>query len=397
MREPPEELATLRQAGLLRELRRIDPAAPPLIRLDGRDLVNFASNDYLGLSAHPALREAARVALDRFGAGTGASRLISGSFSIHHQLEEHLAALKKRGAALTFANGYGAAVGVLTALAGRDDTLILDKLCHASLIDGARLSGATLRVYPHNNLEHLERLLTSIRARTPAGSRLIIVTESIFSMDGDRAGLPQIIELAERHEALLLVDEAHALGVAGPRGLGVIEELGLECRVPLQMGTLGKALGSAGGYLVADRPWIDLLVNKARSFIYSTAPPPAQVAAALAGLEVLTSAEGADLRHALRRNLSRLAGLTGLPPPPGAIVPLVIGSNERALAASRDLLEAGFFVPAIRFPTVPRHTARLRLTVSAAHDDAQITALAGHLHAREIGDNSSGRGAQDPQ
>ncbi|MDB4392874.1 8-amino-7-oxononanoate synthase [Akkermansiaceae bacterium] len=263
-----EELDHLREKGLLRNLRRVSSPARPLVTIGGRELVNFSSNDYLGLSRHPALVEAASDALLKYGTGSTASRLVCGSLDIYHELEETIAQLKKTEAALSFANGYATAMGTIPALVGKGDTVILDKLSHACLIDAAKLSDATLRVFPHNDLAKLERLLGT------ATGRVLVVTESVFSMDGDLAPLAEIVELKERFGALLLLDEAHAIGVLGPTGQGLAEALGAQEKVDFQMGTLGKAIGSAGGYLAASQEWIDLLINKARSFIYSTAPHP---------------------------------------------------------------------------------------------------------------------------
>ena len=355
-----KELDELREQGLLRSLRKIASPRPPLVELDGRTLVNFSSNDYLGLSQHPALVAAAQKALTTYGTGSTASRLVCGSLDLAHELEEKIATLKKTEAAITFANGYATAMGSIPAIVGKGDTVILDKLSHACLIDAAKLSGATLRVFPHNHLGKLEKLLSA------ATGRVLIVTESVFSMDGDLCPLAEIIDLKERFGAHLLLDEAHALGVLGNNGMGLAEELGLQERIDFQMGTLGKALGSAGGYLAASREWIDLLINKARSLIYSTAPPPAQVAASLAALELLVTEEGQTIRARLLKNLTRFDHST-------PIVPIIIGENEDALTASQMLLKEGFLVPAIRYPTVPRGTARLRVTVSAAHSDEQIS------------------------
>ena len=252
---------------------------------------------------------------------------------------------------------------------GRGDTIILDKLSHACLIDAARLSGATLRVFPHNDLNKLEKLLISGKGRT------LLITESVFSMGGDLCPLERIVALKEQHGALLLLDEAHATGVLGPNGYGLAEELGLQDRIDFQMGTLGKALGSAGGYFAASRQWIDLLINKARSFIYSTAPPPSQAAASLAALRLLRTNEGQSLRDKLQANLSifrsQILDLESLPP----IIPHVVGDNATALATSRALFEKGFLVPAVRYPTVPKNTARLRITLTAAHQREQIEDL----------------------
>ena len=379
MRDPLDELAALKEAGLHRELRWLQPTDLPHVILEDRKLLNFSSNDYLGLSHDEEVLAASREALARFGAGSASSRLISGSFTLQRELEERIAELKETSAALSFSNGYTTALGVLPSLLQRDDVVILDKLCHACLIDGARQSGATLRVYPHNNLAKLERLLAGAREKIASHGRLLVVTESVFSMDGDHAPLREIVALCEQYGSLLLVDEAHAIGVLGSTGQGLSQELGLQQRITFQMGTLGKAAGSAGGYLAADEPWIELLVNKARSLIYSTAPPPSQIAAAKAGIEIIASPRGEELRSRLWENRAYFAEQRGCVPPASPIVPLVVGDNEQALEAARSLLEAGFLVPAIRFPTVPRGTARLRITLSAAHHKEHIEALCEQL------------------
>lgn len=369
MATPEDDLDELRSRDLLRSLRPISSPHHPRVRIAGREVLNFSSNDYLGLAQHPALIEAATRATRDYGTGSTASRLVCGSLDLFHQLEEALAAAKKAEAALTFANGYATAMGTIPALVGKGDTVLLDKLAHACLIDAARLSGATLRVFPHNDLTKLEKLLVSAKGRP------LIVTESVFSMDGDLCPLGEIIALKEKHGALLLLDEAHAVGILGPHGHGLAEEFGLQEHIDFQMGTLGKALGSAGGYLASSRPWIELLLNKARSFIYSTAPPPSQAAASLAALELLGTPEGQALRDKLRENIARFSAQGGAQPFPAPIIPKMIGTNANALAASRKLLEAGFLVPAIRYPSVPHGTARLRITLSAAHTSAQIKSL----------------------
>ena len=377
MRQAEDELTSLEEEGLLRRLRSLNPGDAPFLLLDGRRIINFSSNDYLGLARDEELVAAAQEAAARFGAGSGSSRLICGSLSPHHELEETIAAWKNTEAALSFSNGYAAAVGTLTSILRRGDVVILDKLSHACLIDGARLSEATLRVFPHNNLDKLEQLLARAREKIPAGARILVVTESIFSMDGDRAPLAELVSIVERHGALLLVDEAHAVGVMGMRGEGLVAELGVQEGVTFQMGTLGKAVGSAGGYLAAERRWIDLILNNARSFIFSTAPPPAQVAASQRGLEIIASARGRRLRDRLWENIALFSRIRDQKSQ-SAILPVVIGENEAALRAAENLLKAGFLAPAVRFPSVPRGSARLRITLSAAHDEDQISAL----HAR---------------
>lgn len=369
MRTPEDELRELDSHDLLRGLRVVSSPRHPHLRVERREVLNFASNDYLGLAQHPTLTEAAIRATKDYGTGSTASRLICGSLDIFHELEEHLATVKQAEAALTFANGFATATGTIPALVGRGDTIILDKLSHACLIDAARLSGATLRVFPHNDLNKLEKLLISGKGRS------LVITESVFSMGGDLCPLEKIVALKEQHGALLLLDEAHATGVLGPNGYGLAEELGLQDRIDFQMGTLGKALGSAGGYFAASRQWIDLLINKARSFIYSTAPPPSQAAASLAALRLLRTNEGQSLRDKLKANLSifRSQILDLESPPP--IIPHVVGDNATALATSRALFEQGFLVPAVRYPTVPKNTARLRITLTAAHQREQIEDL----------------------
>lgn len=354
MRKPEDELTDLERKGLLRGLRSISDPDLPIVELQGRKLINFSSNDYLGLAQHPILIEAATKALRDYGTGSTASRLICGSLDIFHQLEEEIAALKNTEAALTFSNGFATAMGVIPAIVGKGDTIILDKLAHACLIDAAKLSEATLRIFPHNNLSKLEKLLISSKGRT------LIVTESVFSMDGDLCPLPDIVRLKEKHGALLFLDEAHAVGILGQTGQGLAEELNLQDQVDFQMGTFGKSLGSAGGYLAASRSWIDLFINKARSLIYSTAPPPSQAATNLTALGLLNSPEGIERRNRLKSYSNSFDS-------PTPIIPKIIGENSSTLAASDSLLKSGFLVPAIRYPTVPHGTARLRITLSAAH------------------------------
>lgn len=369
-----QELSSIADAGLLRKLRTLESAQGPLVTLDGREAVNFSSNDYLGLSQNEELRNVMMDAVARFGVGAGASRLICGNLTAHDQLDQTLASFKKSEAALTFSSGYTTAMGTLPALCGKDDIIILDKLSHASLIDAAKLSGATLRVFPHNDLDRLAHLLKSTRAKS-SGARILVVTESIFSMDGDAAPLREIAELCGAHDAMLLVDEAHATGVLGPGGRGLVAELGLEERVTLQMGTLGKALGVSGGYIAASRDMIDLLINKARSFIYSTAPPPAVAFTASKAVEIVQGRQGDALRNKLRANIKAVS-----PASVAAIIPLIIGDESSAMQMSAALLERGYLIPSIRYPTVARGSARLRLALSAAHEAVQIKGLVACLH-----------------
>jgi 8-amino-7-oxononanoate synthase len=380
-----QRLAAIRDAGLLRELRRVDSPQGPHIEIGGRTLLNFSSNDYLGLANHPALKEAAIKATEKFGAGAGASRLICGSLAPFHELEEALAAFKGTEAALTFSTGYATAVGTITALLGKDDIIILDKLVHASIVDAAKLSGAKLRVFTHNDLNDLEdklRWATNNKSeiRNPK-SEILIVTESIFSMDGDAAPLKEIVALKEEYGAWLMVDEAHATGLYGQHQRGLAEELGVSDRIEIQMGTLGKALGASGGYICGSRALIDYLINRARSFIFSTAPAPAAAGAAAAGIQFIQSPAGKKLYEQLWTHVSRFKSKIRNPKSEiaSAIIPLIIGDESAAVAAATKLREQGIFVPAIRYPTVARGTARLRLTLTAAHSTAEVETLVADL------------------
>ncbi|SHI78112.1 8-amino-7-oxononanoate synthase [Rubritalea squalenifaciens DSM 18772] len=376
MRSPEDELAELDAASLRRTLRPVDSPQQPESIIYQKEVTSFASNDYLGLATHPALRQAATEAIETWGTGSGASRLITGSLSPHRQLEEFIAKAKKTESAITFANGYTTSVGTLSALLEKGDTVILDKLSHASLVDGARLSGATVRVFPHNNLDKLERLLQSTSQSAEPNRRILIVTESVFSMDGDLAPLREIVALKEKYHALLLVDEAHALGIYGSHGMGLAEQLGCSSGIDFHMGTLGKSAGSAGGYIAGSKAFIDLIVNKARSFIYSTAAPPAQAAASLAALKLIQSGEGAALREKLWSNLRLFSELTDSPLPESAIIPWMVGDSQKALDLSNQLFDQhSILAPAVRYPTVPRNTARLRITITAAHSEKNITQL----------------------
>ena len=369
---PAESLQRLAAEGLLRQQRPLDSGGGVKVERDGRTLWNFASNDYLGLSRHPAIEAALIEGVQKYGAGAGASRLVCGTLPPHRLLEEAIADAKQSEAALGFSSGFATSLGVITSVVGSSDFVFLDKLCHASLVDGARLSGATIRVFPHNDLQKLGRLLQSTRAKHP-NATILVATESVFSMDGDLCSLREIVDLTEAHGALLLLDEAHAIGVLGPSGLGLAEQENLQSRIAFQMGTLSKAAGLAGGYVAATREWIDLLANRARSFVYSTAPPPAVAHAAIASLELMMSREGDLLREKLHHNVALIS------PHPAAIIPIILGDNEKAISAAAALEAHGYMVPAIRYPTVPRNKARLRISVSAAHPPEQVSALAALL------------------
>jgi 8-amino-7-oxononanoate synthase len=376
-----EQLEALRARSLDRHLREISSAQGPEIEIGSRRLINFSSNDYLGLANDPRLREAAIAAIGEFGVGAGASRLISGTQSPHLRLERALAKWKGTEAALCFNSGYAAALGTIPALVSQSDVILLDKLCHASLIDGAKLSGALLRVFPHNHLGKLESHLEWARRGHP-GKRILIVTESVFSMDGDRAPLRELIELKKRFGALLMLDEAHAVGVIGANGRGLAPAENLNEDVDVQMGTLSKALGASGGYICGSRNLIEWLINRARSFIYSTAPAPGIAAAALAAVEFLASPEGEERRLLLWKRINLLGELlpmnamnTKSSNASSAIFPWIVGDAQAALDLASALQNEGFLVPAIRYPTVAKGSARLRITVTASHKEDQIRSL----------------------
>jgi len=369
-----ERLAAIRDQGLYRQLRQIDSPQSSHIEIGGRALLNFSSNDYLGLSNEPVLKEAAIEAVKKFGSGSGASRLICGSVAPHHELEEALAAFKGLEAALTFSTGYAAAVGAISALIGKEDVVVVDKLVHASIVDGARLSGAKLRVFAHNDLNDLEEILRwAEKARDR--KRVLIVTESIFSMDGDCAPLREIVELKNKYGAWLMVDEAHATGVYGKNRRGLAEELGVSGDIEVQMGTLGKALGASGGYIAGSRTLIDYLVNRARSFIFSTAPVPAAAAAATAGIRFVESSKGEARRKMLWDRVKEFDSQAL-----SAIIPVIIGNESKAVETAAALWEQKIYVPAIRYPTVARNQARLRITVTAAHKKEDVATFRDILH-----------------
>jgi glycine C-acetyltransferase/8-amino-7-oxononanoate synthase len=364
-------LDELARRSLLRQLRLIESACAPEVTIEGRRVILLASNDYLGLANHPTVKEAAIRAIERYGAGAGASRLISGTLPPHEELEAALARFKRAEAALVFGSGYLTNLGVIPALVGTGGLIVADRLCHASLIDGCRLSGARVRVYRHNDPAHLDALL----ARYPSRGTTLIVTEGVFSMEGDVAALPDLLELANRHGAQLYVDDAHGTGVFGAHGRGTIEHFGLEDQLRFHMGTLGKALGSYGAYVVGPADLIRYLLNTARTFLFTTALPPASAAAAVAALKILENEPERRTRLWANRNylahgLTRLGyRLTATASP---ILPILIGDAGKAVALAWRLLELGVYVPAIRPPTVPKATSRLRITVTAEHTQDQL-------------------------
>ncbi|MHB8491577.1 MAG: 8-amino-7-oxononanoate synthase [Solirubrobacteraceae bacterium] len=386
MYELEERLAELDRRALLRRLRLISGPQGPRVLLDGKPVLLLCSNNYLGLADHPRVREAAAEGAMRWGVGAGASRLVCGSMTIHRRLEERLAAFKGTEACLLFGSGYLANIGVIDALAGQGDTIFSDELNHASIVDGCRISRASVVPYRHCDPEHLEWCL---RRDGDEGGRLI-VTDSVFSMDGDIAPLTDIVELAERHGARVLVDEAHATGAIGPLGRGAVAAAGLEGQVDVIVGTLGKALGSYGAYACAQESTVQYLINRARTVIFSTAPAPPAVAGALAALDLLEERpHRVERLHLAARTLSGALAAEGFDVEEREmhIIPLVLGDERAALALSQAAIEHGVFVQAIRPPSVPAGTTRLRLTVMSSHTSSELRGAARILArlAREQG------------
>ncbi|MES3010962.1 MAG: 8-amino-7-oxononanoate synthase [Pseudomonadota bacterium] len=374
-----DALAELDAAGLRRRRRVVEAIDGPRLHIDGRWLLSFCSNDYLGLSQHPALIAAAQAAAGRYGVGAGASPMVSGHSTEHERLEEELAAFVGRERALYFYAGYPANVGIVPALVGRGDAVFSDALNHACLIDGARLSRAEIHAYPHADLAALARLLAASSAQ-----RKLVISDAVFSMDGDIAPVPELLALCERHDAYLMVDDAHGFGVLGPDGRGTAAHFGLASPRLIYMATLGKAAGVAGAFVAGDAPVIEWILQRARSYMFATGAP-AMVAATLRASLTVIEAEGWR-REQLRQHIAQLrAGLAGLPwtllPSDTAIQPLIVGSNTDALALMQRLQDAGLWVPAIRPPTVPANTARLRIALSAVHTEADVDALLAALKA----------------
>jgi 8-amino-7-oxononanoate synthase len=364
--------------GLLRRRRTLQSPQSPHVVVDGKSYLSFCSNDYLGLANHPQLISALRQGAEQYGAGAGAAHLVSGHTQAHHQLELELAAFAGKPAALLFSTGYMANLGVVQALAGKGDTVFADKLNHASLNDAMQLSRASVKRYRHSDMAHLAQLL----GQTQSGRKLVI-SDAVFSMDGDLAPLPELLALCEQHDAWLLVDDAHGFGVLGGQGRGSMAHFGITSKRIIHMATLGKAAGVFGAFVAAEQAVIDTLINHANSYVYTTATPPALSCALLESLRLI--ATGEQQRAHLQQLIARLrSGLRGLPwrlmPSNTAIQPLLVGDNQAALKLSAELGERGIWVAAIRPPTVPQGTARLRITLSAAHSVADVTRLIETLH-----------------
>ncbi len=370
--ELSRELAGLRDASLFRQLLPITPLSATRGSLEGKEVRLFCTNNYLGLTHHPLVIEASVKATESYGAGAGAARLVSGHSHLYDELEDLLARRKNVEKALVFSSGYSANLGVISALAGRTDTVFCDRLAHASLVDGCILSRAKMKRFPHNDVVALERLIEG----APGKGRRLVVTEGVFSMDGDVAPLGEMADVALRNECTLMVDDANGTGVMGPGGRGTAAHLGVTRGIDIHMGTLSKAVGSIGGFVAGSKELISYLVNRARSFIYTTALPPGAVAAASAALRLMDSAP--SLLERLWKNVTLVRNILeseGVNLMAGAtpIMPILVGDSGKALRVSRALLEKGrIYIPAIRPPTVPEGQARLRLTVSAAHTEAEL-------------------------
>ncbi len=366
-----EELAELDRQGLLLHPRTLEGEQRARTRFDGRDVINLASNNYLGLAAHPRLKQAAAKAAMEFGAGTGAVRTIAGSMTMHRELERRFAEFKHAEDALMFQSGFTANSGTVAALLTKDDLIVSDELNHASIIDGARLSRAQIKVFPHKDAEAAGRLLSE----TTDARRRLLITDGVFSMDGDIAPLPDLVEVAERHGAIMMIDDAHASGVLGKNGRGTVDHFGMHGRVDIQVGTLSKAIGVLGGSIAGPSHLIDWLVNRGRPYLFSTSVPPAVVAACIAALDVLED-EPERLERLWSNTRSFKEGLHGLGFDTGAsetpITPVITGEEAATQAFSRRLFEEGVFTPAIVFPTVPRGKARVRTIVTADHTEEDL-------------------------
>ncbi|HKO88927.1 MAG TPA: 8-amino-7-oxononanoate synthase [Burkholderiales bacterium] len=380
MRDIEANLREFERRDLLRVRRTVESSSGARMTVDGGERLAFCNNDYLGLSKHPALIDALKSGADRYGAGAGASALISGHTAVHEQLEERLAAFVRMPRALHFSTGYMANLAVLPALASAGDTIFADSLNHASLIDAGRLARAEVVEYPHCDVSFLEERLAECKSEGK-----IVVTDAVFSMDGDIAPLPTLLALCERFNATLIVDDAHGFGILGSEGRGALAHCNLSSPRLVYIGTLGKAAGVAGAFVAAEEAVIEWLIQRGRTYVYTTAPPPALSAALLASIDLIGSSEGEARRACLRSHIARLrSGLSGLRwsllESDTAIQPLLIGSNKMTLDLMHRLYDCGIWVPAIRPPTVPQGSSRLRISLSAAHSEADIDQLTDALH-----------------
>jgi glycine C-acetyltransferase len=380
------ELQALRDQGLYRRLRVLDGEQKAHTSIDGRSLVNLSSNNYLGLTTHPTLRERAIDAIRRLGVGSGSVRPIAGTMQIHMELERKLAEFKRTEAAVVFQSGFTANAGTVSSVLGRDAVIVSDELNHASIIDGARLSRATIKVFPHRDVAAARRILKDV----PGGTRTLVITDGVFSMDGDLGALPELCDLADEFGCIMMVDDAHASGVFGRHGRGTVDHFGMHGRVDIQVGTLSKAMGALGGYVAGSRALIEFLYHRARPFLFSTSHPPAVAATCLAAIEVL-EAEPQLIERLWENTRFFKAGLLALGFDTGAsespITPVIVGEGARAMALSDRLFEKGVFAQGIGFPTVPQGKARVRTIVTATHsrDELQFALDAFQAAGTELG------------
>jgi len=374
-----DELEKLREQKLYQKLRILETEQLPVARFDGQEVINLSSNNYLGLTTHPQLRQRALEAIEKWGVGSGSVRTIAGTMSIHMALEEKIARFKQVEASVVFQSGFTANAGTVSALLGREDVIISDELNHASIIDGCRLSRAEIKVFPHKDVEACEKILKEIAGRS---CRKLLITDGVFSMDGDIAPLPQLVELAEKYGCIMMIDDAHASGVLGRNGRGTVDHFDLHGRVDVQVGTLSKAIGALGGYVATTRDTIDFLYHRARPFLFSTSHPPSVAATCLAAFEVLESEPQLIERlwtntRIFKAELKKLGFNTGMSETP--ITPVIVGDAALAHEFSRQLFAAGVFAQSIGFPTVPPGKARIRTIVTATHTHEQLTKALGIL------------------
>jgi len=368
-----DELQKLREQKLYQKLRILETEQRPVARFDGREVINLSSNNYLGLTTHPKLKQKALAAIEKYGVGSGAVRTIAGTMTLHLALEEKIAQFKQVEAAVVFQSGFTANAGTVQAILGREDVIISDELNHASIIDGCRLSRAEIKVFPHKDVEACEKILRELQSRP---GRKLLITDGVFSMDGDIAPLPALVKLAEKYGCIMMIDDAHASGVLGRNGRGTVDHYGLHGRVDIQVGTLSKAIGAVGGYVCATRDTIEFLYHRARPFLFSTSHPPSVAATCIAAFEVLE--EEPERIEKLWSNtrffkagLKKLGFNTGMSETP--ITPVIVGDAALAHEFSRELFAAGVFAQSVGFPTVPVGKARIRTIVTATHTETELS------------------------
>ena len=377
MKREKEKLESLRKQNLLRKIETLKQKTSPtqLTLENGEIFLNFSSNDYLGLSQHPEVIQKAITAIKKYGIGSASSRIISGTLSSHQALERDIATAKKTEKALTFSTGYMTNLATITSLSQQGDFIFIDELSHASLFDGAKLSSATWRPFQHNNINALEEILQKYSQRRKKDQRFLVVTEAVFSMDGDIAPIKDLVKLKKKYDFFLIIDEAHSFGILGKNGLGLCQQFSSE-EIEAKIGTLSKAIGSSGGYVTGDQSFIEIILQKSRPFIYSTSPLPAQVEASRIALQILQSKEGEKLRKQLRENIKLFCEFLKIPQQESPIISYLIGNSTQALELQKALRKKGYFVPAIRYPTVPKGTERLRISLLAQHSQKDLKALA---------------------